>query len=143
MTRPRQLWRSAGAVLLGFVIIVVLSLGTDQVFHLLQVYPPWGEPMHDPGLNLLALAYRLVYDTFGSYITARFAPHSPMGHALVGGAFGFVLSTAGAIAAIPMDLGPAWYPIALALSAIPTAWLGGALHGRLHLSSPAGVTSPG
>ena len=77
---PRRLWRSAGAVFLGFLTVVVLSLGTDQLLHVLQVYPPWGQPMHDPGLNLLALSYRIIYTVLGSYITARFAPHSPMRH---------------------------------------------------------------
>lgn len=138
-TPPRRLWRSIAAVFLGFVAIVVLSLGTDQVLHVLKVYPPWGEPMHEPSLNLLALSYRLVYDTLGSYITAWLAPHSPMRHALIGGTIGFVLSTAGAIATIPMNLGPSWYPIALAASALPTAWLGGALwvqqHTRARLSA--------
>lgn len=33
----------------------------------------------------------------------------------------------GTAATIPMNLGPAWYPIALALSGLPTAWLGGRL----------------
>lgn len=128
--QPRRLGRSIGAVLLGFVAIVVLSLGTDQVLHMLQVYPPWGQPMPEPGLNLLALSYRCVYAVFGSYITARFAPSAPMRHALIGGAIGFVISVIGAITAIPMQLGPAWYPIALAISALPCAWIGGALYER-------------
>src|SRR4029077_1844379 len=64
-------WRGAGAVFAGFVAVFVLSLGTDEVLHVLAIYPPWGEPMRDPMLNLLALSYRLVYDTFGSYLTAR------------------------------------------------------------------------
>jgi hypothetical protein len=106
--------------------VVVLSLGTDQLLHVLEVYPPWGQPMRDPGLLLLALAYRCVYAVVGSYIAARFAPHSPMRHAVVLGVLGLVLSVAGAIATIPMDLGPAWYPIALGLTALPCAWLGGA-----------------
>jgi hypothetical protein len=127
-THPRRLLRSTAAVLLGFVAVFVLSLGTDQVLHVLEVYPPWGEPMRDPGLNLLALSYRIIYDVLGSYITARFAPRNPMRHVWVGAAIGFVLSSAGAFAAIRMDLGPAWYPIALALSVAPTAWLGGTLH---------------
>ena len=122
--------RSIGAVLLGFVVVVVLSLGTDQVLHVLGVYPPWGQPMNDPGQNLLALGYRCLYGVLGSYLTAKFAPHSPMRHALIGGAIGFVVSTAGAIATIPMHLGPAWYPILLALSALPTAWLGGAWYAK-------------
>ncbi len=74
-TQPRRLLRSAGAVLLGFVAVVVLSLGTDQVLHMLEVYPPWGQPMNDTDDNLLALAYRCVYGVVGGYITARFAPH--------------------------------------------------------------------
>jgi hypothetical protein len=129
-THPRRLGRSIAAVLLGFVAVVLLSLGTDQVLHVLQVYPPWGQPMHDPGLNLLALAYRLVYGVVGGWIAARFAPHSPIRHALVLGAIGLALSAAGAVAM--WDAGPHWYPISLGLTALPTAWLGGILHRRRH-----------
>ena len=92
--------------------------------------------MRETSLNLLALSYRLVYDTFGCYLTARLAPRHPMRHALGLGALGFVLSSLGAAGAIMQDLGPAWYPILLALSSLPTAWLGGAL-APLHVLSPA------
>ena len=129
-TQPRRLLRSVLAVFLGFVAVVVLSLGTDQLLHMLHVYPPWGEPMNDTDDNLLALFYRSIYGVVGGYVTARFAPYSPMAHALTGGAIGFVLSTLGAIAAINMNLGPAWYPIALVVTALPCAWLGGILHRR-------------
>src|SRR6266849_4187749 len=101
-TYPRRRLRSAGAVLLGFVAVVVLSLGTDQVLHVLQVYPPWGQPMYDPGLNLLALSYRIVYAVVGSYIAARLVPRNPMRHALALGVVGLVPSVAGVIATIPM-----------------------------------------
>jgi len=127
-TQPRRLGRSAAAVLLGFVAVVVLSLGTDEVLHLLKVYPPWGQPMRDSGLCFLALVYRSIYGVVGSYIAAWFAPRNPMRHAVVLGVVGLVLSVAGAIATIPMDLGPAWYPIALVFTAMPCAWLGGVLH---------------
>jgi hypothetical protein len=127
-TPPRRLWRTAAAVLLGLFVIFVLSLVTDQVLHMLEVYPPWGQPMYDTNDNLLALAYRVVYAVIGCYIAARLAPRNPMHHALALGVVGFVLSLAGAIAAIQMDLGPIWYPIALVLTALPCAWLGGALH---------------
>jgi hypothetical protein len=46
------------------------------------------------------------------------------------GGIGFVVGTAGAIATIPMQLAPAWYPIAIAVTALPCAWLGGALYRR-------------
>jgi hypothetical protein len=129
---PRRLARSVGAVLAGLVAVFVLSLGTDQVLHVLHVYPPWGQPMYEPGLNLLALAYRTVYAVLGSWVAARLAPRNPMRHALALGAVGFVLSTAGAVAAVTMaDLGPTWYPIALVLTALPCAWAGGALERRV------------
>jgi hypothetical protein len=129
---PRSILRSTGAILLGLIAIVALSLGTDQLLHVLNVYPPWGEPMHDPGLNLLALAYRCIYGIFGSYLAARFAPSAPMRHALTLGLLGVVLSTAGAVAVMDMDLGPDWYPIALVVTAVPCAWLGGVLHRSRH-----------
>jgi hypothetical protein len=131
---PRRLGRSAAAVFLGFITVVVLSLGTDQLLHVLQVYPPWGQPMYDPGLNLVALSYRIVYTVVGGYITARLAPHSPMGHALALGIVGLAVGAAGTIATIPMHLGPSWYPIAIALTALPCAWLGGALQRRSQTS---------
>ncbi|RHX89397.1 hypothetical protein [Leptospira stimsonii] len=120
-----NLLKSTGAVLIGLVTIFVISLGTDQILHVLNVYPPWGEPMFDNGLNALALSYRLPYGVLGSYITAYFAPKNPMRHALILGGIGFILSTLGAIGAIQYKLGPIWYPIALILSALPSAWLGG------------------
>jgi hypothetical protein len=125
---PRKA-RSVRAIVLAFFAVVILSLGIDQLLHVLGVYPPWGQPMFDPGLNLLALSYRIVFGVVGGYIAAKLAPYSPMGHALTLGIIGFVLSSAGAIVAITQqDLGPSWYPIALALTAVPTAWLGGYLY---------------
>ena len=125
-TTKGSLQRSVAAVFLGFISVAVLSLATDQVLHLLKVYPPWGEPMWDPGLNVLALSYRMLYAVLGGYITARLAPRSPMRHVAVVGVLGLIAGSAGAIAAISLaDLGPNWYPIALAVTAFPCVWLGG------------------
>ena len=130
---PRRLVRSTAAVFVGFISVAVLSLATDQVLHVLDVYPPWGQPMWDPGLNFLALSYRIVYTILGGYITASLAPHAPMRHVLVGAILGLIAGSAGAIVAISMaDLGPNWYPIALALTGFPCVWLGGVLHGLRH-----------
>lgn len=130
-THSRRRWRSTGAVLVGFITTAVLSLATDQFFHVLDVYPPWGQPMHEPALNALALGYRIAYSVLGGYITARLAPHSPVRHAVILGIIGFVVATAGAIGAITQyDLGPDWYPIALALTALPCTWIGAHLYAR-------------
>ena len=133
---PRNLPRSVGAFFAGFVAVVVLSLATDEVLHLLGVYPPWGEPMNDVGDNLLALAYRCAYGVMGSYIAARLAPRSPMLHAMILGIVGFVVSLGGVVISLTHPgLGPLWYPIAIVLTAIPNAWLGGVLHRAWHRSS--------
>jgi hypothetical protein len=125
--------RSALAVVVGFSSVAVLSLATDELLHIVKVYPPWGEPMHDPGLNLLALSYRLLYTVLGGYLTASLAPNAPMRHVVVVGVAGFIAGSAGAVAAISMaDLGPDWYPIALAVTAFPCVWLGGVLHRIRH-----------
>ena len=123
--------RSTAAVLVAFISVAVLSLAVDQLFHELDVYPPWGQPMYAPGLNLLALSYRILFAIGGGYIAAALAPHSPMRHVRILAVIGSIAASLGAIGAIAVgNLGPNWYPILLALTAYPTTWLGGALHQR-------------
>jgi hypothetical protein len=122
--------RSVAAIVVGFLAVVILSLGTDQVLHILKVYPRWGDPMPQPGLNALALSYRIIFTIFGSYLAARIAPRNPMRHAMILGLIGTVFGTLGAVATIPMRLGPAWYPIAIAATALPCAWIGGKMASR-------------
>jgi hypothetical protein len=127
-TSSRRPIRSALAVIAGLILIVVLSLGTDQLFHSLGVYPPWGEPILDPILNGLALVYRIVYAIIGCYVTASLAPYKPLSHAMGLGVIGVILYTAGAITT--WNVGPNWYPIALIVAAIPASWIAGRLYIR-------------
>lgn len=132
--------RSTVAVLAGFLLVVLLSLATDQVLHVLQVYPPWGEPMWDPRLNLLALFYRTIYTIASGYVTASLAPHRPMRHVIVLGVIGTIAGTAGLVATWNLGFGPRWYPLALAITAFPCVYLGGALYSRRVY--PAAFSSP-
>jgi drug/metabolite transporter (DMT)-like permease len=126
--RPRHIGRSILAVLAGIVVGVILSLVTDEGLHAIGVFPPWDQPPGDAPL-LLAMAYRTVYGVLGSYIIARLAPDRPMQHALVGGVVGLVVSTIGAVVTWNKGpvFGPYWYPVALIVLALPSAWLGGRL----------------
>jgi hypothetical protein len=123
--------RSIGAILAGFVAVVIVTTITDIVLHATHVFPPWGQSMtgFDAAL-LLATAYRTLYGIVGSYITARLAPNRPMLHAMIGGFIGLVISIVGA--AVTWNRGPAfgphWYPVALVVLALPTAWAGGKLY---------------
>jgi hypothetical protein len=138
---PRRTLRSIGAVLAGMVVGIAITLGTDQLLHMAGVFPPWGQSMvgYD-GALLLATAYRVVYGIVGSYIIARLAPNRPMLHALIGGVIGVIASTVGAVATWNGGpaFGPHWYPIALIVTALPCAWVGGKLR-LMQLRNPAGV----
>src|SRR5262245_42033239 len=119
--------RSVVAVLAGFLAVAGLSLGTDQILHMLEVYPPWGQTMSNP-LFALALAYRVGYTVLGGWITARFAPRSPMRHVRILAVIGLIAGSLGVVAQLAVaNLGPNWYPIAIAVTAYPCTWLGGKL----------------
>jgi len=127
--RRRRRFRGTAAVVAGLAVNVVLGLGTDQLLHMVGVYPrAWGQPMAD-SLFLLATGYRVVYGVAGAYLTARLAPDRPMGHALALGVVGAVIGTVGAVATWNAGpaFGPRWYPLSLIPLAVACAWVGGRL----------------
>jgi hypothetical protein len=127
--RPRRRGRSAWAIAAGFLCVVLLSLGTDELLHFLKIYPPWDQMMSDP-LFGLATAYRAVYNIVGCYVAARLAPGRPMRHALLLGWVGVFVAALGAVATWnhQPSLGPHWYSGILVVIALPCAWLGGKLY---------------
>jgi hypothetical protein len=138
-TQPsRHIGRSIGAVVAGIVVGIILSLGTDAALRASGIFPPPEQPAMSNALFLLATGYRIIYGVVGSYIIARLAPDRPMRHALIGGLIGLVASGVGAVATwnhVP-SLGPHWYPLALVVTAVPCAWVGGKLgEMQLHTSS--------
>jgi len=130
-SRSDTLARSIGALFAGFVFVVALSLGADVAMHKSGIFPPWGTPMNGK-LFVLATIYRVAFGVVGSYITARLAPNRPMGHAMLGGMIGLALSIMGAVTTWNRgpEFGPHWYPVALAVLALPQSWLGGMLRER-------------
>ena len=132
-----RILQSLGAVFAGILAGIILSLGTDVALHAVGVFPPWDQPAGNLPL-LLATVYRTVYGVAGAYITARLAPSRPMRHALALGATGFAVSIVGAAATWNAGpaFGPHWYPLALVVLAIRTAWMGGKLR-QMQLSARA------
>jgi hypothetical protein len=126
------------AVVAGFLAVALLSVGVDEVLHILKVYPPWNRPMPQPGLNLLALAYRIAFTVFGGYVAARLSARAPMRQVGILAGLGAAFGTLGVVSTWNLGLGPHWYPIALALTAIPCTWLGG----RLALGKTVGYRRP-
>ncbi|WP_031496464.1 hypothetical protein [Bryobacter aggregatus] len=130
-TQPQQTGRAAAALGAGFLVVVLLSVGTDALMHGTGIFPPMGQPMETP-LWLLASVYRAIFGILGSYVAAKLAPARPMFYALVLGVIGTVLATAGVIGTWNEgpEYGPKWYSIGLAVTALPWAWVGGRLAGK-------------
>jgi hypothetical protein len=120
--------RSVGPVVLGLLVIVLLSHGTDELMNLVGIFPGRGKPLLAGGLFAVALAYRTLYGVVGSYVAARTARDRPMRHALILGGIGVVLSVVGLAATYgKAEFGPTWYPAVLAILTLPAAWVGGVL----------------
>jgi multisubunit Na+/H+ antiporter MnhB subunit len=123
--------RSIGAVVAGMLVGIVLSIATDALIHAIGYFPPIGQPLSS-GPLIPATIYRAIYGVIGAYVTARLAPNRPMLHAMVLGILGLIVCIAGAIFTWNRGpaFGPHWYPLALVVLALPTAWLGGKLGER-------------
>jgi hypothetical protein len=120
--------KSIGAVLAGIVTLVILSVVTDMILESTGVFPPPNQGLHITWMLTLALIYRCIYQILGGYVAAALAPDKPMRHINIMGIIGVVLSLIGVI--VGWDLSDHWYPIALAVLAFPTVWLGGKLRTR-------------
>jgi len=116
-----------GAIVAGMLFIVVTHTGTDFVLESLGIFPQSGEGLHVTWMVVTATVYRGVYTVGGGYVTTLLAPDPKMRYVWILGVIGLVISSLAAVATIPMKLGPAWYPIALAVLALPCVWLGGKL----------------
>jgi len=120
--------KSIGAVAAGFAAVVVLSTLGDAVMHAAGVFPALGERMSD-ALFAWALLYRTLFTVLGGFVTAKLAPENPRRHVAVLATLGTLAGAVGVVVQLTAttDIGPAWYPIALAVLAAPSVWAGGAL----------------
>lgn len=123
----KHFFKSAWAVIAGFILVFILSVETDVVLQKMGVFPTAPTPFTNSHL-FLSFIYRTLYAVMGAYLTAWLAPKKPMKHAMILGWVGLFLSTLGAI--LGWELGAHWYPILLIISALPSAWLGGRLYLR-------------
>jgi hypothetical protein len=119
--------KSIGAVLTGLIFIGVTHNLVDFILESLGIFTPTTVRFDTPWMVITATIYRTILSIVGCYLTGILAPSRPMLHAMILGFIGLVLSTAAAIATIPLDWGPAWYPIALVIVTLPCAWVGGKL----------------
>jgi len=121
--------KSIWAVVAGVLFVIVMTTIVDGVLHLVGFFPPMDQPIDDRQ-SLVATTYRIIISIAGAWITARLAPAKPMEHVLVLGIVGTMLGLIGVAATWTRGLGPRWYPVALAVLAIPQSLAGGWLYLR-------------
>lgn len=133
--------RSLLAIVTGFVLIGLLSFGTDVALKsaIPSLYEADGSTSSMP-LLLLTIGYVGLYATAGCYLAARMAPSRPMRHALILGVLGLVFNIAGTVAM--WNTAPAWYHIVSLLLVMVWAWLGGRMREQelAHSSSRRTIT---
>jgi hypothetical protein len=122
-----KILKGIGAILAGLIFIVLSHTGTDFVLETLGVFTPPDQGFHTTWMVVTATIYRSIYTVAGGYLTAALAPNQPMRYVIILGLIGTAAGILAAIVTIPMGIAPAWYPIALAVLALPCVWLGGKL----------------
>jgi peptidoglycan/LPS O-acetylase OafA/YrhL len=117
-------------VVAGLVVTIVLSTCVDLLVVYTGLFPSRIADNTDAHWAIIA-CYRAVIAIFGCWVTARLAPSKPMKHTLIAGGIGMVLAVIGAAFAWNKgpEFGPHWFGIAVVLTALPCAWIGGKLNG--------------
>ena len=123
--------KSIGAVVAGFLIVVILSTTTDTILEKAGIFPPPTEGLFVTWMLALALLYRTVFTIAGGYVTADLAPANPSKHVTILAIIGTAMGCVGIyVGTVLFTLSPMWYPIALAVLAYPSVWIGGKLKTR-------------
>ncbi len=118
--------KSVGAIFAGFLIAVLPTLFTDLLLEKAGIMNTKPFDANPVWMIVIVIIYRGIYNTTGSYFTAKFAPGRPLRLAMIGGFIGLAISIIGTI--VMWDVPPHWYPITLILLALPSAWIGGTLY---------------
>ena len=122
----KTIFKSIGAILAGFALGAILSIGTDFLFDKLGIMSMENFKRTSLLVILIVIVYRFIFNLIGCYLTAKLAPNKPMKHVIIIGIIGTVLGLLGSFAmwdkAIPL------YNIAIILISLPSAWLGGQLY---------------
>lgn len=117
--------KSIGAILAGFFVGALLSVGTDFLLNLTGIMSMQNFRSNSSWVVLAVIFYRFIFNVTGSYMTAKLAPSKPMRHALILGFTGTVLASVGSL--IMWEQAVPWYNISIILISLPGAWLGGKL----------------
>ena len=121
----KTIFKSIGAVLAGFVLGAVLSIGADFLMDRMGIMSMENFKQTPFLIICTVIMYRFIFNVIGSYLTARLAPNKPMKHVIIIGVIGTVLGLLGSF--VMWDKAIPFYNVAIILISLPSAWLGGQL----------------
>src|SRR5688500_16255110 len=123
------MWRSIVAIVVGFVLIGAVSVGTHAALsNAIPGYANSAGMPSTPQYLMLSLVVIGVIAVAGCYLTARLAPDRPMRHALILGVLGLLFNIFGTMQT--WNAAPVWYHVIALALVMPYAWLGGRIRER-------------
>jgi hypothetical protein len=121
----KSILKSTLAILAGFALGAVLSLGTDFLLNSLGIMSMQNFKQNSTLIVVLVIIYRFIFNVMGCYLTAKLAPNNPMKHVIIIGIIGTILGIFGAV--FMWDQAVPWYNIAIIVISLPSAWVAGKL----------------
>jgi hypothetical protein len=121
----KSILKSTLAILAGFALGAVLSLGTDFLLNSLGIMSMQNFKQNSTLIVVLVIIYRFIFNVMGCYLTAKLAPNNPMKHVIIIGIIGTILGMLGSV--VMWEQAVPWYNIAIIAISLPSAWLGGKL----------------
>lgn len=124
MSKVKYIGRSLLAFVAAIAVASILSYGTDALLVAAGIMEA-NIATNSVGIIVLVVIYRTIYSVAGAFVLAKLAPSRPMTHAIALGVFGALGSLAAGFS-MP-GIASLWYAVALAVLALPSAWLGAKL----------------
>jgi hypothetical protein len=130
----KNIFKSIGAVIAGFLTAIFLTVGTDAVMEGIGFFSTNPET-YTSRMLFVALVYRTVFTGLGGFVIGKLAPYKPMNHVAVMAVISALLGIGGIVA--EWNMIEHWFPITQAVLAFPFVWYGGklALNRKVYLTS--------
>ena len=118
--------KSIGAVIAGFLTIIVLVGGMDVALTGAGFFPLNPEA-YTSWMLFISLVYRTIFAVLGGFVVGKLAPQKPMKHVIVLAIIGTLIGILGVVTGWNLPGYPHWYSITLTILTFLAIWYGGKL----------------
>jgi hypothetical protein len=120
----RNIFKSIGVILLGFMVNALLSVITDFLLESTGILPHPSKGLFETWAIILVLFYRGVYGILTGFIVARLIYDKPVVHVMILGVIGTLITLIAMSDPMVAEKAPLWFGYTLAAIPIPMVWLG-------------------